>query len=206
MRSRRMMTGIGGVMIATIAIIVIAMTINDAPDVTEAQIETIECIREDTGETCIRFPMISGDNLTGMPVTYPRDFSGTYTLTVLPFDRDQQVIADTWLPYVRELGDEYSEFSYYNIPVFPDLDTGFRIVARAGLVLLIQDAFLREITTTVFLDNRDEFLSALDIPDVELIQILLLNDNNEVVWRESGEFTAEKGEALVQLLDELLVN
>ena len=193
--------------VAAIAITAVAATFivfRNAPETSAAQLSDISCIESADADDCIRFPTITGDNLLGNPVTYPADFRGQYVLTVVPFDQDQQVLADSWLPYVQDLAEQYPDFSYYNIPIFPDLETVYRLMARAGMIVLIEDAGLREITTTVFLENREVFLDALEIPDVEALQIMLMTAEGEVLWRESGAFSDDKGSILTQQLENLL--
>ncbi|MEQ8673003.1 MAG: hypothetical protein RLP44_30485 [Aggregatilineales bacterium] len=202
MTKRRLFIAVAVLVLVALAGGVIFFLLQDVPDVTEADVSTA-CVQSDTAEACVQFPTISGDNLLGQAVTYPADFSGDTVLAVVPFDRDQQVVANTWLPFVQEIAGEYPEFAYYNIPVFPDIESGFRVLARAGLILVIQDEHLREITATVFLDNRDEFLNALAIPDVEDVQILLMERDGTVLWRETGEFTEAKGDALLQAVENL---
>ena len=203
MNSRRLLIGVAILILFVLAGGVVLFLLQDVPEVTEADVSSACIPSTDAGETCIQFPTISGDNLLGQAVTYPADFDGDIVLAVVPFDRDQQVVANTWLPFVQGIADEHTEFAYYNIPVFPDIESAFRVLARTGLILLIQDEHLREITSTVFLDNRDEFLSALAIPTVEEVQILLMARDGVVLWRETGEFTDAKGEALLAVVEEL---
>ncbi|MFN8452597.1 MAG: hypothetical protein U0521_29320 [Anaerolineae bacterium] len=52
---------------------------------------THPCITTD--ESCLRFPVVTGENLPGQPFTLPADFSGEAVLVVVPFDERQQVDA-----------------------------------------------------------------------------------------------------------------
>lgn len=204
MRSRRFLLGVIVLVVLAVSVGVVAFLLQDVPEVTEAQITMPTCMQTEVDAGCIQFPTITGDNLLGQTVTYPSDFDGDYVLAVVPFDRDQQVLADTWLPFVQTIAAEHPNFAYYNIPVFPDIESAYRVLARAGLVMVIQDEHLREITTTVFLDNRVDFLSALAIPDAEAVQILLMQHDGTVLWRETGEFTVAKGESLLQTVTDLI--
>ena len=195
MQLKRLIPGV--LVIALIGLVgVTAVTLRDAPAMTEAQLSEASCLND----PCIRFPTVSGDNLLGEPQTYPRDFGGDYVLAVVPFDRDQQILAQSWLPHIEDLAGQYPDLTYYNIPVFPELESTYRVFARAGMIFLIEDEFLRSITTTVFLQNRDAFVQALDIPDVEDVEVLLMNHDGEVLWRERGEYDASKGAALAEVL------
>ena len=71
-----------------------------------------------------------------------------------------------------------------------------RTIVRGGMSVSISDSYLRALTITVFLDNRDAFLAALNIPNADTLQILLLNTNREIVWQGAGEFTPAQGNAI----------
>jgi type II secretory pathway pseudopilin PulG len=148
------------------------------------------------GQACLQFPVVTGENLPGESFTLPADFQGTQTLVILPFDEDQQVKAETWLPLARELAEANPTLAYYNVPVFPDLNAPIRVLIRGGLNLAIADESLRALTITLFLANRDQFLTELNIPNTDTIQALLLNDAGEVLWRGSGEYDPDQGAAL----------
>ncbi|MCB9452186.1 MAG: hypothetical protein H6672_12155 [Anaerolineaceae bacterium] len=161
------------------------------------------CLTGAEGDDCIRFPMVSGLSLSGVEVTLPDDFDGDYTLVVVPFDDDQQLLAETWLRPVQALAAQYPGLTYYDAAVMPDLAPAVRVVVRVGLNALITDPHLRDVTVTLFLRDRDLFLDALDIPDFDLIQVFLLNRSREVIWRGSGEYTVKQGDSLIALLDQL---
>jgi hypothetical protein len=54
----------------------------------------------------------------------------------------------------------------------------------------------------VFLDERDAFLRALEIPDVETTQVFLLNADDAVIWRGRGAYDDAAGDALRAILVE----
>jgi len=119
---------------------------------------------------------------------------------LVPFDEEQQVKAQTWLPFARELAAENRAFTAYNVPIFPSMAAPMRALIRAGMNLTIADAALRDVTITVFLDDRDQFLSALNIPNVETMQVFLLEETGVVLWHGAGEFSSPQGEALRALV------
>lgn len=150
---------------------------------------------------CLRFPTISGENLPGESFTLPDDLAGERILLIVPFDDDQQVIAGTWLPAARELAADFDGFTAYNVPVFPDIAAPIRMVIRAGMSIAIPDADLRAATITVFLDERDSFLDALNIPDVTQMQAFLIDAEGNVLWRGAGVYSAAMGESLRETLE-----
>ncbi len=162
------------------------------------------CLTVQAGDDCIRFPAVSGLSLSGLELMLPDDLQGDYALLLVPFDDDQQVLAGTWLEPAQILAEQYPSLTYYNAAVLPDLAPAVRVVVRVGMNALITDAHLRDVTITLFLADRDALLTALDIPSADVIQIFLLNGEGEVLWRNSGEYTPEKGKSLVALLSRVL--
>jgi len=149
---------------------------------------------------CLRFPVISGDNLLGQSFTLPADFKGSDVLVIVPFDENQQVSAQTWLPLARDLAADDPDFAYYNVPVFPSMAAPLRALIRSGMTLSITDPQLRAITITVFLDDRDSFLASLNIPNADAMQVFLLDASGDLLWRGAGDYDSGQGAALTALV------
>lgn len=156
----------------------------------------------DANADCIRFPEVSGMTLSGQEMTLPADFSGDYVLVIVPFDDQQQVRAATWLEPAQSWADQYG-LTYYDLAIMPDLSPAIRVFVRAGMNALITDSALRDLTLTLFLQDRDAFLAALAIPDVNAIQVFLLNAAGEVLWRGQGEYDPSLEDELSQVLARL---
>lgn len=181
-------------LIVLLAIALVGVSVIYAPEA--STVETTDSTCAD----CLSFPTISGENLQGKLFTLPADFSGDPVLVIVPFDETQQRQASSWLPLAQELAAAHEGFAYYDVPVFPDTAAPFKVVIRAGLNVVISDPALQAITITVFLEDRDQFLVALDIADASTLQALLLRDN-QVIWRGSGVFTDEQGASLRAAVD-----
>lgn len=150
-------------------------------------------------DDCLRFPSVSGDNLSGRAFTLPEDFAGDRIFVVVPFDETQQREAAAWLPLARELATT-PRFVAYNVPTFPNIAAPVRAVIRAGLNIAITDPDVRDHTITLFLDDRDVFLAALNIPNPASMHVFLLNENGEVLWRGMGAYSEAQGDALREAL------
>lgn len=161
----------------------------------------IGCLHGAEGDSCLRFPTISGLNLMGDEMTLPADFSGDWHLVIVPFSDEQQVNAQTWLPLAETLAAQTPALSYYNVPIFPDITPPIRLVIRAGMTLAISDPSLQALSITVFLDDRETFLSALEIADVEAMQVFLLDASGVVYWRGVGEYDESQANALKLLVE-----
>lgn len=183
------------------AAVVILIIVTSAPPTSRvtqgAQADTTAaCLRKADDTGCLRFPSVSGLNLLGEARDFPQDFTGALNLVIVPFSDEQQVSALTWLPLARELGDKNPELRFYNVPVFPDISPAIRVVIRAGMIALISDRELQAATTTLFLENRDDFLTALEITGIEQITALLVSVTGDVLWRGRGEYDDAQGAAL----------
>lgn len=188
---------LGGIVIVVLVVVVGVVFVligRNATPVSQVETPNRPCV--DAGQACLRFPTITGDNLLGEALTLPDDFASAATLVIVPFDEAQQVGAGSWLPAARDLAASHPDFGYYNVPVFPSMAAAMRGLIRAGMSLTIGDEALRAITVTVFLDDRDAFLTSLNIANTDAMPVFLLNAEREVVWRGMGEYTAEQGAAL----------
>ncbi len=185
-----------GLVIVVVGIGVLLLVIGGAPGVSSVQ--SHPCII--AAESCLRFPVVSGDSLSGQSYTLPADLQGKLVLVIVPFDESQQTQAQDWLPMARDLAAANPDFGYYDVPVFPSMNSGMRLIIRAGMNALIPDTQLRAVTITVFLDDLTPFLSSLNLPDASLMQVFLLNANGEVIWRGSGDFTDAQGDAIKALV------
>lgn len=168
-------------------------------------VETVGCLSSTSNaDECLHFPGISGANLPGQTFDMPDDFAGAAKLVIVPFDEGQQVRAQTWLPLAQALSTDFPTFSYYSVAIFPDIAAPIRAIIRAGMNLTITDAAIRDITITAFLDDETAFLSALHIENKDTMQVYLLNAGNDIVWRGSGDFTEEQGNALRDIVQRAL--
>ncbi len=164
-----------------------------APAVSSVQIAA--CIPT-SGGVCARFPIVSGANLNGATLTLPADFAGDYNLVVVSFDEGQTARAADWLPLAQAFAAQRGDFAYYSVPVMKAVNPLMRGVIVGGMVVMIPDDGLRERTIMLFLDDQQAFLDALAIPDLDAIQVLLLNNQGEVLWRASGDYSETMGDAL----------
>ena len=189
MISRRL--GLGFLAGVLIVVVGLAVALNRAPQT--STVTATRCLTGADNTGCIRFPTISGQNLADETLTLPDDFTGEHVLVIVPFDEDQQIRAESWLPLAREIAAERADFTYYNTAIFTDINPAVRLLIRGGMVMAITDENLQAVTVTLFLEDRQAFLDALAISNIEQTQVLLLNAAGEVLWRGTGDYTADQG-------------
>ncbi|MGJ3238780.1 MAG: hypothetical protein ACFE0Q_08755 [Anaerolineae bacterium] len=162
------------------------------------------CLTDIDGQ-CITLPDVSGLNINSAEVRFPADFDADYQLLVMPFDREQQVLAVTWLPLFQELQADYPDtLDYWSIAALPALNPGVRLLVLGGVSAAISDATIRPQVTALFLDEQEAFLDALGITDSTQIQVLIVDQAGTVYYREIGEYTAEAGASLREAVERLL--
>jgi hypothetical protein len=145
------------------------------------------------------FPVVSGFNLNRKEYDFPRDFDGDFNLVIIPFQQYQQQIVNTWIPFVQELEASFPGFIYYELPTIYDMPVLSRTFINEGMRAGIPDQTARERTITLYL-NKEVFKTALDIPSEDDIYLFVVDRDGEILWRNTGEYTPEKGDDLVQFI------
>ena len=153
-------------------------------------------LREDA-----HFPVVSGFNLNRQEFEFPRDFGGEYNLVILPFQRYHQQIVNTWIPFAQDVEASYPGFVYYELPTIYEMPVLSRTFLNEGMRAGIPDQTARERTITLYLDKQ-AFKTALDIPTEDDIYLFLVNRDGEILWRNTGMYTAEKANDLRQLIQD----
>ena len=147
------------------------------------------------------FPLVSGFNLDRQEFEFPRDFDGDYNLVIVPFQRYHQQIVNTWIPFAQEMEASFPGFIYYELPTIYEMPALSRTFLNEGMRAGIPDQTARERTITLYL-NKETFKTALGIPDEDDIYLFLVDRAGEIVWSSTGVFTAEKGNSLLQFIQE----
>ena len=147
----------------------------------------------------MRFPTVTGANLLRRKVTLPADLEGELTIFLIAFQRWQQSVIDTWVPFVRQLEDTNEGVSYYELPVIQRMNVLARTFINEGTRAGIPDQVARERTITLYVDKA-AFRQTLKLPSEEDIYVLLVDREGDVIWREEGAFSPEKGESLAEEL------
>lgn len=151
----------------------------------------------------VQFPQASGANLERKRLALPQDFEGQINVLFVAFQQWQQGEVNTWVPTARQLEAAYPDVRYYELPTIRPLNRLVQAFINSGMRAGIPDRLARARTITLYLD-KDAFRKALDMPDEEHIYVLLLDGGGQVVWRERGPFSPEKGAELERELAERL--
>ena len=147
------------------------------------------------------FPMVSGYNLNRQEFEFPRDFGESLNLVIVPFQQYQQTIVNTWIPFVQEVEATFPGFIYYELPTIHEMPALSRTFINEGMRAGIPDETARERTVTLYLD-KESFRSALDIDDENDVHLFLVDQNGNILWRTTGEYTSEKANQLIEAVEE----
>lgn len=190
--------------VALLAIGFIAL--NFAPETSSMllgeKIQELACLEDAEGH-CLVMPNVSGINIDSEPLNFPDSFSEDYYLVVMPFDREQQVLAVTWLPLFREIAAQHENFHYFSIAALPDLNPAIRLLVIGGMSSTLHEDEVRSQLAVLFLEEQDAFLDALAIDNIEVIQIFVMNNQGVIFYRDSGEYEPQKGQSLQEFIKSL---
>ena len=149
-----------------------------------------------------QFPIVSGLNLLGERIEFPSDFSDEYNVVVLAYTQEHQNDVYTWLPILAEAEAALPNFRYYELPTLPSYNPVFRAQIDGWMIAGIPDEDTRSRTITLYLDV-DAFNQSIGIDNTQEIQILLVADDGNILWKESGAFSEEKGNSFISRLQEV---
>lgn len=161
----------------------LAMLLRFAPATTPVTL--VDCVR--LADACLQLPTVTGTTLAGEAITFPDAFSAAFNLVVMPFDRDQQVQALTFVPLFQELTSKYANVAYYSIAALPDLSAPIRLLVSGGMQSAVTDPALRAATALLYLEDQPAFMTALAVPDDSTIQIFIFNQTGEVLFQALGD-------------------
>jgi hypothetical protein len=149
------------------------------------------------------FPTIAASNLEGKKVILPQDLEGTLNVVIIAFKREQQLLVDTWIPFLESLMDKTLDFAFYELPTIRSGIPFLRFIVDSGMRAGIPGKSARERTITIY-TKKKKFRQNLDIPNEETIYIFLMNKDGQILWRSVGEFTEQKGTELESSINENL--
>ena len=135
----------------------------------------------------MNFPAIKGRNLEGRPVSLPGDLVGAANLLVMSYRDTQQQDANTWIPIVRDLRQEYERLAIYEVYLTSRIFLPGRSVIDGALRRSTPTESARQRTFSVY-TNKLRFLRKLGLKDTS-VSILLVDAEGCIPWRCTGPFS-----------------
>jgi hypothetical protein len=152
-------------------------------------------------DTLGRFPNVEGSNLQGERFILPSDFKGELNIVLVAFKREQQSDVDSWMPFLKALGDRRGDLRIYELPTLGRRYRLMRSFIDGGMRRGIPDAAVRAATITLYID-KSPFRDSLRLPDEDRIYVLLVDKEGKVFWRGAGRFDDRSGAELARRSEE----
>ena len=105
----------------------------------------------------------------------------------------------TWIPFAQDLELSIPGMVYYELPTIDRMPMLSRTFINEGMRAGIPDPKARQRTITLYIDTT-KFMQAADIPNKDQVHILMVNRDGQIVWRTTGDFSEQKGAALVEAI------
>ncbi len=142
------------------------------------------------------FPEIRAQSLAGERYTFPEQTAGEIALIVVAFKRQSQPYIDQWVKLWQDHFGSDNRYTFYEIPM---LSSGLRIIR--GMI----DGGMRsgippekQVHTATYYGPLEKYYQALGITDHSLPYYFLLDQQGQIVWRDSGQLTNEAADRLLQ--------
>ena len=147
----------------------------------------------------VTFPVVVSYDLNKLKVTLPSDLKGDLNLLLIPFEREQQADADSWLPMAKEIEATHPALRHYMLPVFAKENFLYRWWINSSMRSDAVDDQQRQVTIPLYI-NRQPFLKQLQIASDRQVSALLVRKDGHVIWRATGAMTPEKRASLESVL------
>jgi hypothetical protein len=145
-----------------------------------------------------RMPTVTAQNLSETTFILPAQLPAARTLVLMAFEREQQVLLNTW---VDALSLKDNKLPWIETPVIGKGYGLFRVFIDNGMRRGIPDPALRERTITLYTDpaalRRDMGLSG----DGKEVWVLVVDRTGLVLAQAPGSYSADKAKPLLEALN-----
>ena len=147
------------------------------------------------------FPQIRARNLEGLDVDLPDGFVGDRNIVAIAFQRNHQVLVDSWVPWFEEQAGTDPDLRFYELPTIGRIWAPVRNFIDGGMAAAIREPLILQRTLTIYGDvNR--LTKPLGIEDRSTIALVLVDGSGHVRWRGGGGFDAGLAHELETMLAE----
>ncbi len=143
----------------------------------------------DSDESLI-FPELVGTSLLLEQISVPSELSGDFKLVVVSYDVSQQPDVDEWLPALEDLNEEFPQLAGYYIPLLPKSAADTSVFIIGGMAAVAKSDVDRARTIIVF-TNVEAFNRLVNVPNIEAVQLFLLDQNQRILWQASGHYNED---------------
>jgi hypothetical protein len=147
--------------------------------------------------TAATFPRLSARNLCGEDVTLPDGFDGDRNVVMVAFQRGQQELVDSWVPWLEDRALTDPGLRFFEIPTIGRIWAPVRNFIDGGMAAAIRDPVVLRRTLTVYGDIT-RVTRPLGIVDRSTISVFLVDRTGSVRWVGRGGFDPEAAASLAE--------
>ena len=151
----------------------------------------------------MRFPTVRGSNLAGREYTLPADFEGDLNIVAVAFQMWHQDEVNTWMPLFEQMEHQVPGLRAYELPVLRSMNRVSQWMIDQGMRGGIPDLATRSRTITLYTD-KERFRQALELPNENHIQVLLVDRHGQVLWRTEGAYRPDQARELAGAVEQQL--
>jgi hypothetical protein len=143
------------------------------------------------------FPSLSGENLNGKKFNLPQDFPADKTLLLIAFEREQQVVLDSWS---QGLDLPNSQIPWAELPVIPTPYLLGSFIIDSGMRRGIPNPNIRDRVITLYTD-REAFAKSMGFEfDPQGAYVAVVDRSGKNLGIVKGAFSEEKAQIVLNLL------
>jgi hypothetical protein len=136
------------------------------------------------------FPRLSARDLEGKDLDLPSAFSLPLTVALIAFDRHQQTLVDSWMPWLEQQMTSHEGLAVVELPTIARRWAPFRPVIDGGMAASIKIPKILQRTWTIYGDVR-KLTTPLNISTRSTISVILVERGGAVLWQGLGPFSEE---------------
>jgi len=133
------------------------------------------------------FPTVEARSLEGRKLTLPADLEGEINLLAVAFHRHHQRDVDSWSEEFAAIEEQYG-VPGYEVPTLSGRWGPARRFIDGGMAASISDPGIRAHTLTVY-GNTSRMTDGLELPDRDLIAVVLCDRSGKIYWLGRGSRT-----------------
>ncbi len=142
-----------------------------------------------------RFPSLQARNLEGAVLELPQAFAGDPSIVIVAFERHQQDVVETWLPWLEGLRERLPRLEVYELPAIKRRWLPARGLIDGGMRAGIPDLATRQRTLTAYTDIG-ALSRALRIDSTRTIALFVVSPEGVITWSGHGAHDPDAAAAL----------
>ena len=147
------------------------------------------------------FPTVTGTNLHGQEVTFPKDLTKDKTLLLVAFQRWQQELCDAWYARISKYTAENSNVAYYEVPTISKMTSFSRWFIYKGMRGGITDSEMRRKVVTLHID-KEPFKKELNITSEDTVHLYIVDKKGKLLKHFIGSFDDAKWQEAKAIMED----